>query len=341
MGRVAPRSGARLAKRKAGVVQSAPPAAVPAVASQARSLVTAALPVATAEEVNPAQVLASRMIPDALWMAADAAVVGTAHLRTSPPKPCQDAALADSGKRALAILADGAGSAAVSHIGATAVVAGVRRLCRTLEGDLATALDLEVVTPGSAETIARRIVAHAKGLLDDLAELHLRGPEDYRCTLLVWLSGRQRALWLKVGDGALVAEADGECRCIGPAGKGEFANQTCFIGPRLEESQWAWGEIDAVRLSGLAAMSDGAAERLVAGDASRVSPAIGKLLRGTAEGQVGRREVFGLLAEADFWKGTSGDDKSLALIARNVASDKETGDNRNCSNPADRARCND
>jgi hypothetical protein len=341
MGRSAPRSGARLAKRKTGATRSASPVAIPAADSSAQSPAPAALSDTTTEKILPAHVPLPPPLPDAPWMAADAAVVGTAHLRTSPPKPCQDAALADSGKRALAILADGAGSAAVSHIGATAVVAGVRRLCRTLEGDLATALDLEVVTPGLAETVARRIVAHAKGLLDDLAELHLRGPEDFRCTLLLWLSGRQRALWLKVGDGALIAEADGQCRCIGPAGKGEFANQTCFIGPRLEKSQWAWGEIDAVRLSGLAAMSDGAAERLVAGDASRVSPAMGKLLRGVAQVKVGRREVFGLLAEADFWKGTSGDDKSLAMIARSVAIDKEARDSQACLNPADTVRCND
>jgi hypothetical protein len=79
------------------------------------------------------------------------------------------------------------------------------------------------------------------------------------------------------------------------------------------------GEIDASRLSGLAAMSDGAAERLVSSDTSRVSLAIGKLLRGVAKAEVGRREIFGLLAEADFWKGTTGDDKSLALMARGLS----------------------
>lgn len=57
----------------------------------------------------------------------------------------------------------------------------------------------------------------------------------------MWLTGRQRAFWLKVGDGVLVAERDGECLCVAaPAGKGEFANQTCFIGPHLREGQWAW-----------------------------------------------------------------------------------------------------
>jgi len=254
-------------------------------------------------------------LPARSWHGADAAVVGTSHLRANPPRRCQDVALADTGGRALAIVADGAGSAAVSHLGAAAVVAGVRRLCRTLESDLALTLDAPNATSDQAKALALRIVAHAQGIVDDLAEEHLRDGQDFRCTLLVWLTGRQRAFWLKVGDGVLIAERDGECLCVGPAGKGEFANQTCFIGPHLREGQWAWGELDANRLSGLAAMSDGAAERLVASDASRVAPAMVKLLRGVAEARVGRREVFALLAEADSWMGTSGDDKSLALLA--------------------------
>lgn len=309
MGRATTKSGARVIKRKAksaggNVSVSGPTVAVNLVAD---------MPI-TSSAADPVPPFTRLLFGH--WMAADAAVVGSAHLRANPPKPCQDAALADAGGRALVVLADGAGSAAVSHIGAAAVVAGVRRLCRTLEADLATTLDTESRLIGAAELLAHRIVTHSKGILGDLAEAHLRGAEDFRCTLLVWVAGRQRALWLKVGDGALVAEIDAEHHCIGPAGKGEFANQTCFIAPRLEDSQWAWGEIDATRLSGLAAMSDGAAERLVANDASRVSPAVGKLLRGVAEGQVGRREIFSLLAEGGFWKGTSGDDKSLALIGR-------------------------
>ena len=294
MGRATPRRGERVVKRKSI-------AAAPAVSGASSA-------------VAPEPALASPIFGN--WTAVDVAVVGSAHLRNNPPKPCQDAALADSGGRAMVVLADGAGSAAVSHIGAAGVIAGVRRLCRTLEGEVAATLDTETGPIGAAESLAQRIVTHSVGILDDLADANFRGAEDFRCTLLVWITGRHRALWVKVGDGALVAETDDGCQCIGPAGKGEFANQTCFIGPRLTYSQWAWGEVDATRLRGLAAMSDGAAERLVSNDASRVSPAIGKLLRGIAELQVGRRELFNLLAEAEFWKGTSGDDKSLAMIAR-------------------------
>lgn len=255
------------------------------------------------------------------WHAAAAAVVGSAHLRIEPPKPCQDAALADVLNRPLAVLADGAGSAQVSHIGAGAVVFSVRRLCRTIEADIAAVLDSDKVLPGLAEALAHRIIVHAKGVLEDLSEAHWRDVSDFRCTLLVWLIGRHRALWLKVGDGELIAESGGISKVIGPAGKGEFANQTTFLGPHLTVAQWAWGEIDSTMLTGVALMSDGAAERLVAHDAARVSPAITKLLQGTAKGLVACREVFGLLAEHEFWKGSSGDDKSLALLACATKSD--------------------
>jgi hypothetical protein len=279
---------------------------------------TTTVPVPVNPVVDPVRLtrIAKAPEPTAPWHAADAAVVGTAHLRTNPPKPCQDAALTDVSGRPLLVLADGAGSAAVSHFGASAVVAGVRRLCRTLEYDMATLLDSDDSPTGQGKSIANKIVTHAIGVLSDLADLQQRGIDDFRCTLLVWIGGNRRALWLKVGDGALVAEEDSVCRCIGPLGKGEFANQTCFIGPHLDESQWAWGELNSAQLFGMAAMSDGAAERLVSSDSSRVSVAMGKLLRGVAAEQIGRRDIFGLLAEADFWKGTSGDDKSLALVAR-------------------------
>ena len=286
-----------------------------------------AVPTATAEAATPApesppapaSPAASALCPTperGPWAAADAAVVGVAHLRAAPPTPCQDAALAEAGPRPIALVCDGAGSAPVSHLGATAVGIAIRRLCRTLEYDIAAALDHPDTSPGSAGLLARRIVAHAQGTLEDLAARDTRDVGDFRCTLLVWIAGRQRSLWVKVGDGALIYQSSAKIACIGPVGKGEFANQTCFISPRLEESQWAWGEIDAREITGLAAMSDGAAERLVASDATRVAPALGKLLCAVADGSAGRRDLFGVLAEAAFWRGTTGDDKSLALLAR-------------------------
>ena len=103
-----------------------------------------AVPTATAEAATPApesppapaSPAASALCPTperGPWAAADAAVVGVAHLRAAPPTPCQDAALAEAGPRPIALVCDGAGSAPVSHLGATAVGIAIRRLCRTLE----------------------------------------------------------------------------------------------------------------------------------------------------------------------------------------------------------------
>lgn len=253
------------------------------------------------------------------WVAAEAAVVGAAHLRLVPPKPCQDAALADEAGRPLVVVADGAGSAALSHLGASCVVTAVRRLVRTLDADFAMALDAGEPTFGIGEDLAGKIVAHAAGALDDLAITHQRPTEDFRCTLLAWVLGTERSMWVKVGDGALVAQCEGGLRCVGPVGKGEYANQTCFIGPGLAREQWCWGGISTATIEGVAAMSDGAADRLVSSNGERVAQAMGKLLHAVGTGRADRRHVFGLLADGSMWKGSSGDDKSIALLVRKEA----------------------
>jgi hypothetical protein len=253
------------------------------------------------------------------WIAAEAAVVGAAHLRQVPPKPCQDAALADEAGRPLVVVADGAGSAAMSHLGASCVVAAVRRLVRTLDADFAKALDAGGPTFEIGEDLARKIVAHASGTLDDLAMTHQRATEDFRCTLLVWVLGTDRSMWVKVGDGALVAHSEGGLHCVGPVGKGEYANQTCFVDPGLARGQWCWGGIGTATIEGVAAMSDGAADRLVSSNGERVAQAMGKLLHAVGTGRADRRHVFDLLADGSMWKGSSGDDRSIALLVRKEA----------------------
>lgn len=250
------------------------------------------------------------------WSAAHSAVIGASHLRAKPPKPCQDAALADASSRPLALIADGAGSAPLSHLGAEAVVLALRRLTRTLDPDFTAALDSDIDSTALAQALAEKIVGHASGVLDDLADLHCRSATDFRCTLLMWVLGTRHSLWVKVGDGALVLCSGGELRCVGPVGKREFANQTQFIGPGLKQGDWAWGVVESHLLTGAAAMSDGTAERCASGDGARVAPAIGKLLEGLAVGKVGNREIFDLLAERSLWERSTGDDKCLAMLSR-------------------------
>lgn len=271
------------------------------------------------------------------WLTQYEAVTGLSHRDAQPPLPCQDAALAVKQPRPLLLLADGAGSSAVSEIGSSTVVKGLARLLNSLESLLVSLLDQP--TPPSATDatrFARMLTKHACGLQQDLAEAHRRPRKDFRCTLLLAILGQHHWLWLKIGDGAIVterlsvlpakAEADAESalelhahRCvIGEAGKGEFANQTTFIDEYLTPDDVQSGVCPIDDLTGVALMSDGAAERLVAHDGSRVSDQLSRWWDSLRRDALKRRQLTSRLYAEDFTRGTSGDDCSIALAARGV-----------------------
>ena len=260
------------------------------------------------------------------WLVQDEAVVGLAHRVKN--LPCQDAVQATDHPRPALVLADGAGSSAVSEIGARAVVRSTSRLLDTLDKPLSAWLDRDCPDPQQeARTWGLLLVKHAIGTLKDLAAEHRRELRDFRCTLLVAVVGRQHLFWLKIGDGAIVLEnrrlqsdeqgqsswAHDLC-VLGEPGKGEFANQTQFLdGIRPDEVQI--GCLPTGQVSGLALMSDGAAEKLVANDGSRVAPRVSKLLQQLREDKLRRSVLTRLFYEESFCMGTSGDDRSIALTA--------------------------
>lgn len=266
------------------------------------------------------------------WQAQHEAVVGLTHRNASPPMPCQDAAFSRSLPRPLLIVADGAGSAALSEVGSQAVVSGLARLLHTLDRQVAGLLDEQSDTPDpaleqQARNFALLLVKHAKGILDDLAEQQRRPARDFRCTLLLIVAGQQRALWLKIGDGALVFErrsrlADGhlqaELGCLGALGKGEFANITQFIGDRLSPADVQSGLLELQDISGLAAMSDGAAEKLIAQDGSRVARQLEHWLTALRQGRLPRRDLTRSFYSDAFCSGSTGDDCSIALLASDL-----------------------
>ena len=273
-----------------------------------------------------ASAIASVLDTTRRWFVQEEAVVGLAHRVRN--LPCQDAARAVAHPRPALVLADGAGSSAVSEIGARAVVGSLVRLLDTLDKPLSDWLDRDCADPGQqARSWGLLLAKHAIGTLKDLAEEHRRELRDFRCTLLVAVVGRQHLLWLKVGDGAIVLEqrrlqtdeqgqsswAHDLC-VLGESGKGEFANQTQFLdGVGPDEVQV--GCLPAAQVSGLALMSDGAAERLVAHDGSRVALRVSSLLQQLREDKLRRSALTRMFYEEDFCTGTSGDDRSIALTA--------------------------
>ncbi|WP_349618268.1 PP2C family serine/threonine-protein phosphatase [Azotobacter salinestris] len=261
------------------------------------------------------------------WFSQYEAVAGLAHRDMPTPLSCQDAALASSDPRPWLLVADGAGSSAVSEIGARTVVTGLNRLLHTLEQQVAALLDAEQTPPpDEARRLALLLVKHARGLLADLAAEHRRPLKDFRCTLLLAVLGRRSLLWLKIGDGALVIERtqatapeSGEWQAsletLGHTGKGEFANQTTFIDEQLQPCDVQSALLSMEGVSGVALMSDGAADRLVSQDGSRVSGQLGLWFQDLRRNRLKRRSLTQRFYAEDFTHKTTGDDCSIALTA--------------------------
>jgi hypothetical protein len=119
----------------------------------------------------------------------------------------------------LIAIADGAGSASASDLGAQRAVEHIlNKISRYQHGTLH--VDVTTITSwieGAREQIAE--TARQKGL-------HVR---DLACTLLFAVLGETRSLFAQVGDGAWIAQVNGIYKPITWPSGGEYANQTTFI----------------------------------------------------------------------------------------------------------------
>jgi hypothetical protein len=195
------------------------------------------------------------------WKVHAAAVIGSSHIEGGIP--CQDAfAHACAGDVLVAVVCDGAGSAARSHVGsarfsravadalaARAASAG-EALCDADPADLAEAARLAI----SSERSALRALADSEGV-----ELNA-----FAATLVCAIVGPAGGWFLHVGDGIGVAElADGRPPVVSLPENGEYANETYFVtGGQWSEHLRLTPIPGAVRA--LALMSDGAAPFVMA-----------------------------------------------------------------------------
>jgi hypothetical protein len=238
--------------------------------------------------------------------------------------PCQDAVAYRESPRPMLALSDGAGSAPASERGAQALVSGMLRLLQTLEDMLAPWLD-DAAQPDPALSAlwAERLRLHAQGLLEDLSAQERRALRDLRATLQLAVFGEARAFWWKVGDGAIVAQTTEGLRVLGDLArsKGEFANQTCFV-DNIRADEVQFGTLPTHDLLGLALMSDGGAERLVAYDGSKVASRLGEWLSEVAAQRFTIDRIALAFHDPAMWERTTLDDRSLILAARPALDEK-------------------
>ena len=308
----------RLLKRAATaklLSNSASPQQAPgpeAAAAAVEPLATAAPPAAEPPAPTPPP------IPANAWHICGDAVQGLGHRRKG--LPCQDAVAWHRAPQPILALSDGAGSAAVSERGAQALVSGMTRFLHSLQDDLALWLDADCSLEQAQAQSGRwseRLRLHAQGLLADLAQAERRPVLDLRATLLLLVLGQRHAYWWRVGDGAIVAQSAAGLQTLGHQAPtvAEFANQTCFVDIACANDVLA-GVLPTAGLYGVALMSDGGAEKLVARDGSRVAKRLADWLDEVAQGRFALERIALSFHEPGMWERTTLDDRALVLAAR-------------------------
>lgn len=186
------------------------------------------------------------------WRYALASVAGTSHARQGTP--CQDASacevlIAADGSRVLvAVVADGAGSAARSGEGAQLACAHFVERIRALLANGGGPRDL------TREFIVAWLADFQRAIV---MRVEVAGgiPRDYACTLLAAVVGDDAAAYCQIGDGAIVVaapdEPEGYCWVFWPQ-HGEYENETVFAtdldAPRLIMVEQAGQAVDEVAI---------------------------------------------------------------------------------------------
>lgn len=246
------------------------------------------------------------------WRVFAARAIGKSHIDGGTP--CQDDfAHARVGDTLLAVVCDGAGSQALSHVGAKFLSAGlVEALAEaSRQGEALARLP-------AAEFHARigDFVAGVRGALSAQAATEQVELSAYSATLVGAVVDAQGGWFFHVGDGLAAAEHAGE-----PAGctlslpeNGEYANETYFVsGEQWREHLRVTALAQPARL--LALMSDGAMPFVMAkGHAAFYAPFIEPVSRflAAASEEDGSAGLAGTLGDERTWQIT-GDDKALLI----------------------------
>ena len=165
------------------------------------------------------------------WNVISASAIGTSHQKND--MPCQDAGdfwLDDGDRTVVGAIADGAGSAIHSEIGAKVTVDTMLYLLNKEKVRLLSdCADLSKV--GTIESLCRLLIRTVQQKLADVAQEKGCTLGDLACTLIAFIASEAGIVALQIGDGFLVARAQSErdYLLVFEPDKGELANQTDFV----------------------------------------------------------------------------------------------------------------
>lgn len=184
------------------------------------------------------------------WRVVAASAIGTSHLKSG--QPCQDAWAYDylPDDSLIIAVADGAGSAAKSHLGSTTVV-------ETALTSLTTQLTDQIPTSEDAwQPIIETAFQAARSALKKLVGEGETG-RDYATTLVTVIVTEAWTVGALVGDCvAVTLDPAGELAVLCVPQKGEYANSTNFL-TQENALEVLDIQVKATSITGVAVFSDG------------------------------------------------------------------------------------
>lgn len=204
-----------------------------------------------------------------MWYSVDCAVQGLGHI--SENIPCQDKTCTVSeGDARVIVLADGAGSASMSHFGAEAVVKKTAELlCSQFDEFFAEEDGAKVKTE-----LHKDLISELSVLAEEL------GCEctDLASTLLAVAIKDERYIIVHIGDGVIGYLKEGELKVASEPKNGEFSNITIFVtsANALYEMKMMKGYLGEI--TGFVIMSDGAEASLYNRQKKYLAPVIKKVM---------------------------------------------------------------
>ena len=244
------------------------------------------------------------------WKSVCCAVQGRGHIRRD--LPCQDcvARLEVGGVHVIA-LADGAGSAAMSHFGAQRVV--------DCAAEFVAEKFFDIVAREDGRSVTQELLTIIRCALQD--ESNLRGCElrDLASTLLLAAVSDEKFFLAHLGDGVIGYLSDAGLKVASTPDNGEFSNETGFVTSADAALHMRIFRGTLKKICAFVLMSDGTEQSLYNKRNRTLAPVIKRLMHRTClvDGEVLtlqlRHALQTVVAE------NTRDDCSIALLAKNSA----------------------
>ena len=205
-----------------------------------------------------------------MWSHSSCQVQGRGHIKNQVP--CQDRTKTIFENETYVIaLADGAGSALLSHYGAACVVDSISELLVQRFDELFANEDGRLVKRSIMEKVLADINVKAAALGCT--------PQDLAATMLAVAVKNERFIIAHIGDG-VIGYLDGDVlKTASAPSNGEYANETYFITSRDAINTMRLFKGDIKNISGFVLMSDGTEQSLYNKKSNSLSPSIIKLLQ--------------------------------------------------------------